>query len=293
MFTYQNLLDETEMFCRFGCEVGSIGNSVLGQRIPYVYIGNDKSKCIIVQGGIHAREHITSLLVVCMAKYLRGRKDLSLLGGIYFIPMVNPDGVRLAQEGLSFIEDEKVKEYLIRINKGSTDFSMWKANIRGIDLNVNFDAGWGKGEKNITNPSKSDYIGEYPFSEPETKRLAKITESLKPLATLSYHCKGEVIYWRYNQQTTRLWRDYRIAKGIAKATGYALEETPNSHGGYKDWCIDKLKIPAYTIEVGSDNYSHPYPYEDFFNLLSVNQDVPRRVVNSLAKMKTSLPKINH
>lgn len=288
MFTYQDLQKELELFAQFGCEVGSIGESALSQRIPYIYVGKDKKNCIIVQGAIHAREHITALLVVCTAKYMLQRSDLALYGGIYFIPMVNPDGVRLCQEGVNFISDASARNHLIALNGGSGDFSLWKANARGVDLNVNFDANWSKGSQNVFAPAPQNYVGKNPFSEKESKCLADFTHRIMPKATISYHCKGEVVYWRYNQDKIRLWRDYRIAKGIAKATGYALAESADSHGGYKDWCIDKLKIPSYTIEVGSDEYEYPYPYEDFFNILHKNQDIPRRVVNTLAAKKNPL-----
>ncbi|MDD3831806.1 MAG: M14 family zinc carboxypeptidase [Clostridia bacterium] len=278
------------MFSAYGCEVGVVGESTLHQRIPYVYIGNDKSNCIIVQGGIHAREHITSLLVVNMAKHLLKRNDLLLLGGIYFLPMVNVDGVRLAQEGLDFVKSSKRRQELIDLNGGSIDFSLWKANIRGVDLNVNFDASWGKGEQNVDYPATANYIGSKPESEKETRCLVNFTREVNPLATLSYHCKGEVIYWRFGQTMNKLWMHYRLAKAIAEDTGYALAHDKGSVGGYKDWCIHQLGIPAFTIEVGSDYYKHPYPYSDFFNIFRINKDVPRKLLNSVVKMKQTAVK---
>ena len=51
--------------------------------------------------------------------------------------------------------------------------------------------------------------------------------------------------------------DKRGAEIIASATGYKPVIIYGSAGGYKDWCIQKLKIPAYTIECGSDSLEHP------------------------------------
>lgn len=110
MFRYQDLLKEVELFEKHGVETGSIGDSTLGQATPYIFVGNKEGRCIIVQGGIHAREHITSLLVVCQAKHLLKHHELLLDGGIYFIPMTNPDGVRLAQEGAGFIRNKELKK---------------------------------------------------------------------------------------------------------------------------------------------------------------------------------------
>ena len=93
MFRYQDLLKEVELFEKHGVETGSIGDSTLGQATPYIFVGNKEGRCIIVQGGIHAREHITSLLVVCQAKHLLKHPELLLDGGIYFIP--DPKSTRL------------------------------------------------------------------------------------------------------------------------------------------------------------------------------------------------------
>lgn len=281
MFTYGDLLNEMQLFCAHGIETGGIGNSTLGQRIPYVFVGNKNGNYLIVQGGIHAREHITSLLVVYLAKHLVKNPDLKMLGGIYFIPMTNPDGVRLCQEGVGFLKNKERKSNLIAVNNGKTDFSLWKANVNGVDLNVNFDADWGKGEKNEYVKGSENYVGVAPFSEAETHALRRFTETVKPLVTLSYHCKGEQIYWYFNQQPREKYRDKRYAEALKTLTGYTLCDRNGSAGGYKDWCIDKLKIPSFTLEVGNDKFSHPFPYDEFENILSQNEDLPRKLLNSV------------
>jgi g-D-glutamyl-meso-diaminopimelate peptidase len=70
--------------------------------------------------------------------------------------------------------------------------------------------------------------------------------------TFSFHTKGGEIYWEF------LGRGERYgATLLQKATGYPIKTLRGSAGGYKDWCIDKLHIPAYTIECGSENLTHP------------------------------------
>ena len=81
-------------------------------------------------------------------------------------------------------------------NKGK-DFSLWKANARGVDLKVNFDAKWGPGKQNVRYPASANYIGSMPFSEPETRALAEFTKEVKPDATISYHTKGGEIYYGF------------------------------------------------------------------------------------------------
>ena len=270
------------MFCQYGVETGVVGESELKERIPYVFVGKKNGNYMIVQGAMHAREHLTALLVVCLAKHLVKNSHLNLDGGIYFIPMTNPDGVRLCQEGVGFIRDKQRKSNLLTIN-GSSDFSLWKANADGVDLNVNFDAHWGEGVQNGYFKSSQNYVGKAPFSAAETRALAEFTERVKPLVTLSYHLKGEQIYWEFGQSGHRRHRDKRYADAIASYTGYQLVSGEGSVGGYKDWCVEKLKIPAYTIEVGNDKFEHPFPYEQFTAILEQNLDLPRKLLNTVVR----------
>ena len=134
---------------------------------------------------------------------------------------------------------------------------LYKANARGVDLNVNFDARWGRGKSNVRFAGKENFIGEYAFSEPETVALRDFTLKIKPDMTLSYHSKGEEIYFEFFQNPSCMQRDRIYAELVSEITGYQIKSTPFSAGGYKDWCIEKLNIPSLTIEVGSDALSHP------------------------------------
>ena len=279
------MLNEIEQFCNRDVKTGIVGESELNQSIPYVFIGQKNGNYMIVQAAMHAREHLTALVAICLAKYLVKNSGLRLDGGIYFIPMVNPDGVRLCQEGVDWIDNEQVKQGLLKLNNGSRDFSMWKANAMGVDLNVNFDAKWGEGASNVFQPASQNYVGPSPLSAKESRALADFTERVKPIVTLSYHLKGEEIYWDFYQGARRRFRDKRYGRAIAQRTGYRLVSARGSAGGYKDWCVQSLGIPAYTIEVGSDAFPHPFPYSQLSTILSQNEDLPRRLLNTVARDK--------
>ena len=287
MFFYRDLLKEVDLFCRHGVETGVVGESELKQRIPYIFVGKKNGNYMIVQAAIHAREHLTALVVVCLAKHLVKNDRLPIDGGIYFVPMTNPDGVRLCQEGVGFVTDKERKSNLLTINGGS-DFTLWKANADGVDLNVNFDAHWGEGAQNGYYKSASNYVGKAPFSAAETRALKEFTERIKPAVTVSYHLKGEEIYWEFDQTGHRRFRDKRYAEAISKYTGYPLVTLSGSVGGYKDWCIQRLKIPAYTIEVGNDSFQHPFPYSELSRILQQNIDLPRRLLNTVVRDKRRL-----
>lgn len=266
-------LDEVYTFYHsFQGESFSIGKSVLGRDIPCMRCGSG-SPVVIVQYGIHAREWITSLLALAHISRFSTR------GTFYFLPVTNPDGVALALRGMSCVPLER-REFLLRLN-GNDDFSLWKANVSGVDLNVNFDARWGTGRKNVFSPASENYVGAFPESEPETRALVRFTEHLRPHATVSYHSKGEEIYWFFDQEKSARERDCRIAASLAHTTSYSAQYAVGSVGGYKDWCISALKIPAFTIEVGADTHSHPIQKTSLSCIVSQNDRVPSVLAEEL------------
>ena len=242
-----------------------IGRSAEGRNLYAMFIGKFGGVVGISQYAIHAREWITAYLAIEHIK----RSVTS--GGVWILPLVNPDGALLSQEGLETVSAVR-REFLFDLN-GQEDFSLWKANAEGVDLNLNFPARWGHGRGNLNYPAPHGYIGEEPLSAPESSSLALFTEEVTPDYTISWHTKGEEIYWRFHQPPMRAMRDKRLAKVISKETGYPLKETPFSAGGYKDWCVETLKIPAFTVEVGSDEKTHPLGQAELDDIIDKNIDV--------------------
>ena len=63
-------------------------------------------------------------------------------------------------------------------------------------------------------------------------------------------------------------RDARLARRLLDLTGYAglargEDLTVTSFGGYKDYCVETLGIPAFTIETGASAWGIPVPIERF------------------------------
>ena len=272
--TYQELINQILQLQEEGLEIFNAGKSVLGKNILATHIGDYSGPQVLIQGGIHAREYITSLLMVEQARNLYNN-DLVKGGGIYFIFLTNPDGTQLVLDGLSSVPCNITKQYLTLANNGSENFSQFKANINLVDLNTNFDANWGGGSQNITCPATEDFIGFYPNSEREVNSLIEFTLKTKPLLTISYHTKGNVIYYGFEGQTEEnRQRDFEIGTRFSELTNYPLILTQNSTGGYKDWAIQKLTIPSYTFEVGNETLPHPIGIENLPEIYAVNKDVP-------------------
>ncbi len=248
-----------DFYSEFKGEKGVIGKSFFNLPIFYVAVKKTERPRVIFQYSIHAREYITTYLAMRQIDdFLQNGK----IGTAYFIPLVNPDGVDIAEkcDGL------------------------YKANGRGVDLNVNFDARWGTGAKNLKNRGAENYIGERAFSESESRALRDFTLKISPHATVSYHSKGEEIYYQFHQNKKDEIRDLRLARAVAEQTGYDIKGTPFSAGGYKDWCIEKLKIPALTLEVGEDELSHPIKKESLDGIYAKNKNVVDIVMKSAERL---------
>lgn len=242
-----------------------IGKSVLGRKLYAFKIG-DGSPVGIAQYAIHGREYVTSHLA------LKHFECGVFKGSFWLVPLANPDGALLSQVGLASVKGQKERKTLLSLNGGSEDFSLWKANARGVDLNVNFAARWGTGAKNVFKAGAENYIGEKPFSEPETLALKNFTKKIKPDYTVSYHTKGEEIYWYFYQSMRTCPRDKSLALSLSRSTGYPLAYAKGSAGGYKDWCIQAFNIPSFTIEAGDDQLCHPLGEEAIEDIIKKNEN---------------------
>lgn len=260
-----------------------VGYSLLGKPIFGIHLGSYEGNQILIEGAIHAREYITASLIVELVKEYSTR---SFDGGMYFIPLVNPDGVELVLDGTKNIRCRKLKDFLINVNDGNCDFSLWKANANAVDLNVNFNALWGGGIQNLRCPASGNFIGYYPESEREVNSLINFTLYNKPALTISYHTRGEIIYYGFEILTEeQLARDFEIAEKLAETTGYTVEKTYGSVGGYSDWVSQELGVPAYTIEVGNNEWPHPIGEEFLPIIFRQNKEVPMVALNAVNNLK--------
>lgn len=244
----------------------SVGKSELGQEIFAFTVGENKNDVVLVEGGLHAREYITALVCIELIKmYSKKKLDFQ----ICFVPLANPDGVGLCLEADGFLANQERFEKLVEINNGSKDFSLWKANINAVDLNVNFDALWSLGKSNTFKPSSQNFVGPFPESESETRVLKNLAIKTQPILSLCFHSKGEVIYYGFEPLSKQhKKRDLFIAKQLQKISGYKPVKTHQSVGGFSDWVSLVLGIPALTIEVGNDKLIHPIGPEHLPKILN-------------------------
>lgn len=244
-------------------KIFSIGRSTLGRNIYAIGAGKLRSGTVMV-GGVHAQEWLTTLLLMKFCFDLSKREEVLCRlenKGVIIIPCLNPDGVEIALKGAEGAKE--LRDCVERISNG--DISKWQANANGVDLNHNFDAGFAalkrlEQKAGITSPSPRQYGGEYPFSEPETKALASLCRLFDLQTAFAFHSQGEEIFYQYGKNTPP--RSRLMAELLAEASGYKLSTQTGlaSHGGFKDWFIEKLHRPAFTIEIGKGE--NPLPITD-------------------------------
>ena len=262
--------------------VTSAGTSLYGKTIPMLRLGNEKcGRTVVYVGAHHGMEWLTSAILLRFVneycEYYREKRRIYSINPEYLfrsrlicvIPMLNPDGVDIQIHGT---DASPIPDRLKMMNGGSSDFTKWQANGRGVDLNHNYDAGFAaykpiERDAGITGGAPTRYSGEYPESEPEVGMLAnylRFDESVRMILTL--HTQGEEIY--YTTDGTCPDKAKSIARTLSQISGYTLSvpEGMASYGGLTDWAIGTLGIPSFTIECGKGE--NPLPVSAFYSLYS-------------------------
>ena len=252
--------------------IPSIGTTVLNRVIPEVNIGNG-SKKVHYNGSFHANEWITtSAVMTFLNDYLLALTNQTPIRGLSMnpfyqqvslsiVPMVNPDGVNLVIKGPP--NEEPWRSRVVEINKGSRNFSGWKANIRGVDLNDQFPARWEiEKARREQQPSPRDYPGEKPLSERESIAMAELTRRKDFHRVLAFHTQGEEIYWGFEKLEPP--ESQTIVNEFTRVSGYKAVRYVDSYAGYKDWFIQDWRRPGFTVELGHG--VNPLPIAQFDEL---------------------------
>lgn len=281
-YGYEQMISDSEKLKETYPDIIStetIGKSVEGRDILLIKLGKGDKK-LVLAGAHHAREYITStFLMETIDEYAwayetsgtYGEFDIKELldeATVYIVPMVNPDGVNLVQNGIDSAADpDKVKS----MNMLQNGYDKWKANINGVDLNRQYPCFWdAKGGPD--GPSSENYKGMAPATEPEVKAMMKLCNDNEFLLGVSFHTKGEVIYWADSGTEAAIPADNTIAQTLADVTGYSLmpvsEDPAQYAAGFENWFRQDFAQPAFCVELTpSDNSSAPHDDSQFITLV--------------------------
>ncbi|KAB3531132.1 M14 family metallopeptidase [Alkaliphilus serpentinus] len=286
-------------------EVETIGKSVDKRDILLAKLGKGDT-LIHINGSFHARERITTNMI------LKNIEDLSIayekeskIDGynvkellnqvtIYFVPMVNPDGVDYTIDGVDSIRNPEVAENLkeIKEHPASEWFVpnlRWKSNIRGVDLNRQWDFGWNEPSKfDIDGPADAHFKGFSPHSEPEVKALEKLSIENPFMNFTAYHTQGLEIYWYKYQEGEDLEEVKDLTSKIANLTFFRpvpvinhIPEGFRSYSGYADWTAVELKKPSFTMEFAYRAYTE----EDFDRIYLPARALPLLLAQEAIEVK--------
>jgi protein MpaA len=195
-----------------------IGRSVERREIKAIRYGRGRHVRLIL-GGVHGDEPKSVRLARRLCEELSASGCLPATVSVVVVPVVNPDG------------------YLVRRRR----------NANRVDLNRNFPTpDWSPG------PRRSRfYGGSAPSSEPETRALISLIESLRPADIIAIHSISESRHCNnYNGPTEAATR---LARAMAKGNGYPVTgdigyATPGSFGS---WAGGILGLPTITLELPS------------------------------------------
>lgn len=262
-YTYEEMLVDSVLLNQAYPEFiqyEEIGQSLLHRPILCLRLGNpDAERRILVQTGQHAREYVAPQ--VCMAlveyyasAYARGEMlDMCNDTCFYIVPMVNPDGICYVQLGIDSVPETEPELRAFVLSRGHRN--LWKANIRGIDLNRQFDARWDTVNMyGYTGPDFEMFKGYAPMTEPEAQALCDFATNGDFDCFINFHQQGNVIFKgssiglpEINAKSTQL------AYAIAASNHYYVPAQTNtipSYGTFADYVVTVLGKPSVTLEFG-------------------------------------------
>jgi hypothetical protein len=220
--------------------------------------GNETRPVVLFDGAHHARELMTAEVTLHIAEALLAghaadpqiRRWLDTFR-IVVVPQVNPDGLDIVFSG-----DRQWRKNALRL----------RGRTVGVDLNRNYATDWNACGGSSGRPQDDDYRGPSAASEPETRAMMELIDTLRPVASISYHSVSEVVIIPFGCASSRnsagrLFRNIgqQIASGIVDDAGrrgsYRVGTPPQvvyqADGGLVDWAWREQGVLAFAIEVNS------------------------------------------
>ena len=158
----------------------------------------------MIDGAHHSRELVTiKMTFSVLLKLLHGvhhgdQRTLELLQRtqVYFIPVVNPDGV-------AYIEEQETGDgqIVLKRKNGRNTGGFCGQVDQGVDLNRNYDVFWEPGHAIMDDyVCGQSYRGTEPFSEPETRTMRDFILAHKRTLKfiVNYHSYGNMFLVPYS-----------------------------------------------------------------------------------------------
>lgn len=296
-YSYESMMADTKKLQHMYPELiktSSIGKSVEGRDLLLIEFGRGTDK-VFVCGTHHAREYIaTTYLMYAIDRYAYAYRTGSMWGqynpkaildNITFciVPMINPDGVNLVQNGVYATKNPNAITGMGIYEGKKYGYSSWKANVNGVDLNWNYNKDWSP-EKNKNPRGSSGFNGDYPYTEPETIAVSDYVDNNIFDAYLSFHTQGEIFYWADNKE-----EPLNVQEAIRIDTGFkGYEDSGTGVGGsFFDYVYRKFNKPTITVELCPYIGNFPYPDKQFDTVWNPTKNILLVVGNEIIYNKLS------
>ena len=283
-YSYENMMDDAKDLEKMYPELvktSSIGKSVEGRELLLVEFGKGDKK-VFVCGTHHAREYIaTTYLMYAIDRYAYAYEKNAkwgyydpkyILDRVTFciVPMVNPDGVNLVQNGVDSTKNPGwIKS--MAINEGKKyGFRAWKANVNGVDVNWNYDKDWTIERNRGKLRGSTGFNGEKPNTEPETRAVSKYVDTHSFMAYISFHTQGHLIYFADDKTNPT-----NLDKALKNDTGYTVgyENDKGIGGSFFDYVYRKFHKATITVELCPYVGNYPYPDSDFDTVWATSKNI--------------------
>ena len=248
-------------------ESGFGGDDMMVLKLTNSAIGGDKPK-LFTTSAIHAREYATAELNTRFAEYLLNNygtdADVTWLldyTEVHLMLQTNPDGRRRAQNGLSWRKNT------------NQNFCGSTSNDRGVDLNRNFEYGWGCCNGSSGNQCSSTYRGPAPGSEPEAATVQSYARSIfddqrgpnmsdaAPVDAngvyIDIHSFSQLVLWPWGYTNTDAPNGaamQTLGRRMAWFNNYEPQQATELYitdGTTDDFVYGDLGVAAYTFELGT------------------------------------------
>ncbi|GAB4282112.1 MAG: hypothetical protein Kow0029_27520 [Candidatus Rifleibacteriota bacterium] len=251
------------------CHMESIGKSCEGRDIWALKVSDNPEKdeaepAALIMGLHHSREWPSVEVPMATIKKLLEEysvdpaiKKLVDSREIWFVPIVNPDGLIYSQEK---------SRYWRKNRRHNADGSY------GVDPNRNYGYQWGNvGASNY--PGSDTYHGTGPFSEPETCAIRDLAIREKFQASISFHTYSELILYPFGYGYNIPNPDEKIfvkmASDMSKFNHYTPQNSAELYpamGDCDDYLYGDRKMLSFTFELCSTFIPSPSQIDNFNSL---------------------------
>lgn len=249
----------------------SIGDSPQGRDIVALKLSDnpnadEEEPEVILTSGLHAREWIAVEALLYTTYELVNRYGIDpevtrLLDSreVWILPMLNPDG-RVIDGYDDGIDHSRSRNWRKNARDNNSD-GAWDV-CDGVDLNRNFELGWGIGAS--ASPCHEEYQGAAAWSEPETEALRQFVLARQARVVTDIHAYGNEIVYPWGYLMTPAPDDARLrtigAQLAALVPNMSARQAglDGAEGGaFDDWAYASGHALTFTLEVGSADRPAP------------------------------------